>query len=464
MKCDTFTLNQECKYHPEVFDVIIAGGGTAGSVAAVAAAMQGAKTLVIERECYLGGSAAGAQVTPMMSNHIPGHIEHSAISCKIKERLSEKGFVSRDIYGGDGWFNPEMIKFVLEDMLLEYGGRLLYQTELIHPVVQDCKIQGIVVHNRGGLSRIDGKVFIDATGDASLSYRAGVPCFEGNETDHRNQPMSLRFMAGNIDIQKVIDFLSKIGIDSGLPFPFLEMASLWSYNSPLTDIFRQGLKDGIIEYNDAAYFQAFTVPGMPGVMSFNCPEAVGYNDSNDPWCVTHAVTACRGAIQRLHNFLKLYIQGFENSFILSVAPMPGIRESRRIQGQYVLTGEDYNHRRKFSDAIAQTAYPIDIHGEYDQTRDPIRPFDSGEYFEIPFRCLLPQNMENLLAVGRCASSSFVAQSCIRIQPTCRAMGEAAGIAAALACIRNIPVGEIDGGEIRQVMIQNGARFIRRDES
>ncbi len=457
MKNNKLNLYEECRNYPQTFDVAVLGGGTAGSIAAIAAAMYQAETVVIERECFLGGTASGGQVTPMMSNHIPGNLDNSFISRKVNAGLLEQGYADSDIYGNDGWFNPEMLKFTLEDMLLQNGGKLLYGTELIYPVLKDGIMEGVVVHNRGGLQFIKAKVFIDATGDAALSYKSGVPCFEGSEENGRNQPMSLRFMLGNIDIKKVISFLAEIGICCELEYPFLEIASLWSYESPLTDIFRQGVRRGVIEYNDASYFQAFTVPGMPGVMSFNCPEAVGYDRANDSGCVTNAVVECRGAIRRLHNFLKEYIEGFESSYIISVASMPGIRESRRIKGQYVLTEEDYNHRRKFADAIAQTGYPIDIHGE-NQSEGKVKPFQRGEYFEVPFRCLVPENIANLLAAGRCISSSFVVQSCIRIQPTCRAMGEAAGIAAAMSCIRNISVGEIDGMEIRKAMIQNGAEF------
>jgi hypothetical protein len=218
-------------------------------------------------------------------------------------------------------------------------------------------------------------------------------------------------------------------------------------------MFKKGLEDGVIEYEDGKYFQAFSVPGMPGAMSFNCPEIPGIYDALNPASISQAVIIGRKMIRRLYGFLKTYLPGFEESFIMSVAEMPGIRESRRIKGKYILSEVDYVNRAKFDDAIARTAYPIDIHGLIDEKKLGISPMVKGEYFEIPYRCLVTGEIENLIVAGRCISSTFTAQSSIRIQPTCRAMGEAAGIAASY-CIKNgIRANELDGRIVRDRMME-----------
>ncbi|SNX54590.1 FAD-dependent oxidoreductase [Thermoanaerobacterium sp. RBIITD] len=430
------------------YDVIVVGGGTAGSTAAIASAREGLKTLLIEKYGFLGGSSTASQVMPMMHVNIESN-PASSIDKEIRKRLMNSGYGAKDPYGNDGWFNPEMMKFVLEEMFLEYGGIILYDTDFIDAIVDENTINGIIVNNRSGLNAIMGKIVIDCTGDANVAFSSGVPCFIGDEKTGKNQAISLRFMIGNIDLIRFQSFLKDIGQNWGLDYPLIETAMVWKSGFPLESIFKKGLENKEINYEDGAYFQAFSIPGMPGVMSFNCPEIPDINDSINAEKISYSYQKGREMIQRLYKFLKKYLSGFEESYILSVAPMIGIRESRRIRGKYVLSINDYNNRSKFDDAIAKTAYPVDIHGmraEYE-----VIPLKNNEYFEIPFRCLVPLNIDGLLVAGRCISSTFIAQSSIRIQPTCRATGEAAGIAAAHCIKYNIKVSEIEGSDIRKIM-------------
>jgi hypothetical protein len=221
----------------------------------------------------------------------------------------------------------------------------------------------------------------------------------------------------------------------------------------LSKIFRKALEDKAIEYLDGKYFQAFSVPGMPGVMSFNCPEIPDIYDALNPASISKAMITGRTMIKRLHGFLKTYLPGFEESFLVSVAELPGIRESRRIKGKYILSEKDYRNRAKFNDAIARTAYPIDIHGLIDENKLGIQPMARGEYFEIPYRCMVTDSLDNLIVAGRCISSTFIAQSSIRIQPTCRTMGEAAGIAAAYCNKNRFRPNELAGSIVSNRMQQ-----------
>ncbi len=449
---EKYLYSSLCKTSEDQYDVIVVGGGTAGSIAAIAAVMEGAATLLIEKNIFLGGTATGGQVTPMMSPGIPEEADLSYINKLVKKRLLEKGYGDADPYGNDGWFNPEMLKFATEDIYLELGGKLLYDTQFIDTIVENNTIKGLVVYNKGGLQVVKGKVVIDCSGDAVVAEAAGVPCLAGDEIMHQNQASSLRFMVGNVDIHKVQKHMKRIGEPMVLEYPFFEISSVWDSPRPLTGIFQKAVDDGVLTYDDGKYFQAFSVPGMPGVVSFNCPEVPGIYNTLDPEAITGIAVTGKRMISRLYSFLKQYIDGFETSYILSVASVPGIRESRRIKGKYVLTENDYNSRAKFDDAIARTAYPVDIHGLIDEKKLDIKPFEKGEYFEIPFRCLVTEELDNLLMGGRCISSSFVAQSSIRIQATCRSTGEAAGIAAAYCSNKDISVRKLDGKTVREKML------------
>jgi hypothetical protein len=437
------------------YDVIVVGGGTAGATAGIAAAEQGMNTLIIEKNSYLGGTASGAQVTPMMST---GTDDCSYVNIMIKEKLEALKQGTGDPYGNDGWFNPEALKFLLEELYVERGGKILYDTEFIDSHVENNRISEITVHNRGGVMNLRSKIIIDCSGDAIVAESSGIKCFKGNEKDGKNQAISLRFMLGNIDIKGFCHYLKHIEEPLALEYPLLEIVALESLNNPFSRIFKKAVIDKLLEKEDLKYIQAFSVPGMENVMSFNCPEIPNVEDALNPFLVSEGIITGRKMIKRLYLFLKSNIPGFENSFILSIAPMIGIRESRRIKGKYIITEKDYSNRAEFRDAIARTAYPVDVHGFDLSKEEELRPMEKGEYFEIPFRSLVPEKIDNLLVAGRCISSSFIAQSAIRIQPTCRATGEAAGVGAAYCVNNNINTGDIDGSKIRKIMIDKGARL------
>ena len=452
---ENITRKFDIKYRDE-YDVIVIGGGTAGSIAGIAAASKGASTLIIENQSYLGGSATGAQVTPMMSTEISGDPDCSAISKEIKKRMIENNNVSGKNEESNRWFNPEMLKFTLEKMYIENGGEILYDTRLIDTIVKDNDISEIIIHNKSGMQSIKGKVFIDGTGDAEVANLAGAPCLEGPENKkYSSQSVSLRFMMGNIEIDILKNYLEEIGQEGASNSDLLHTAMVWEGNWVLEDIFQQGVDEGVLKYEDGEYFQAFSVPGMPGVLSFNCPEIPDevnpFNDKD----ISQSYIKGREMIKRISRFLQEYIPGFKKSYVMAVAPMLGVRESRRIEGEYLLNMQDHNHRAQFDDVIARTAYPVDIHG-MDEEEIEIDRYGKGDYMEVPFRSLIPKKINNLLVVGRSISSTFVIQSAIRIQPTCRATGEAAGLGAVNAVRNNIDVRNVDGVKIKEQMQDWGA--------
>lgn len=437
------------------FDVAIAGGGTAGAVAAIAAARNGVKTIVVEQFGFLGGSGSAALVVPMMPNHVKGKPLVRGISQEIQRRLLDLGYAATDKNGNDGWFNPEALKFVLEEMVLEAGGKILYFTFVEDVIMEGDELKGIVVVNKSGRRTIFSKIVIDSTGDGDIAAMAGAPFESGRKEDGVSQPMSLRFMVGNVDFGKLIDFLVKNDSRSFIDPPLIEFAMVPGKNFPLEKYFREGVEDGLLEESDIVYFQAFSVPGMPGVIAFNCPRIIGNYKGFDADHLTEALIQGRKRISRLFKFLKMKIPGFENSYLALTAPMVGVRESRRIIGEYVLSAEDYFSARKFDDAVSRNRYPIDIH----LPTSPLpgeRELGPDEYHEIPYRSLVPLKVENLIVACRAISASFEAHSAVRIQPNMRAIGQAAGVAAAICVKKGIKPRQLDGKELRKILIQQGA--------
>lgn len=446
----TLSLNENVNIKDH-YDVIVLGGGTAGSVAGSAAARLGVKTLIVESEGALGGTSTIGQVTPMMPVKIEGNPDSSAFNKEIKKRLIAQGYGAKDSNGNDGWFNPEMLKHTLEDIYLQYDGEILYDSEFVKPVVEDKTIKAIIVYNKNGLEAYSAEQFVDATGDALVAYRAGAPCKEGSKED-KYQAVSLRFTVSNIELKKFTSFLSQIGQVYGLEYPLVETAMVWNKGFALEEIFQKALDNGDLKKEDGKYFQAFSIPGMPNSMYFNCPEIPGKVSSLDPQELSEARIKGRKMIKRLYNFFVDYLPGFEGSFIANEASLIGIRESRRIVGEYLLDSKDYKNRKKFKDAIASSAYPIDIHGDQLELEE----VKKGEYYQIPYRSLIPKNIDNLLVTGKAISSTFTTQAAIRIQPICRATGEAAGIAAAKAINENITIRAIEGKKIKEQMLDWGA--------
>lgn len=445
------------------WDVIVVGGGTAGAIAAIAAARAGARTLVVEALGSLGGTGTNAQVTPLMRNVAAGVNLNRGLTDELKRRLCERGDGATDRSGNDNWFNPEGMKYVLERMLVEAGGEILYHTHFVAPEVEGGRVRAILVHNKDGLVRLEAHTFVDATGDADLAVRAGAPFEAGEAESGLHQAMSLRFMLGGVDSERLCAFLARHGQPQESP-RFMHFWMVWGKKSSLEPLFRRGVEEGLLLERDGDYFQGFSVPGQPGVISFNCPRlAAELNDGADAWTLSRAQIDGKEAIDRLVRFLRATFEGCENAFIASYAPMVGVRETRRIVGEYVLTLEDILYCKTFEDAICRNHYPVDIHtprGQklYHERSGDLPYFKPEAFHEIPYRCLIPLGLANLLVPGRCASATFEAQSAIRVQQNCHSMGEAAGLAAAWCAARDVGVREIDGVELREALRRQGANL------
>lgn len=445
-------------------DVLIAGGGTAGCVAAIAAARSGVNTLVIEQFGALGGTATQALVTPLMHTHIEGNPMCSSISDEINRRVIDTGFGASDGNNNSGHFDSVALKFVLEEMAVEAGVKILYYTFISDVVMEDGTLKGLIIENKAGRGVILAKRIVDCTGDGDVAVRAGVPFEKGHPETGKNQPISVRYTVSGIDMPAFIRYMEEVCSGEhqrkcSLIPPLLHGAMVWEKGWALEQLFKDALEAGDITYEDGVYWQFFGVPGRADTLSFNCPEIFEGIDGTNPYDLTGAQIKGKKAILRQLKFYKKYFKGFENSYISEVAVQVGIRESRRIEGVYKLADEDILLYRKFDDYIARSNFPVDIHG-YKLLNEHIdmNGKDSVPYYEIPFRCLVPVGVKGLLVAGRCISSTFLAQSSLRIQPTVRAIGEAAGIAAAMSVKNNMDVGKLDGKSVREEMVKRGARF------
>ena len=437
-------------------DIVIAGAGTAGSVAAVAAADQGMRVLLIEQSGAAGGSGSLGLVTPMMTTRMPGNPSCSYVGEEINRRMTALGAARAEGFQ----FDPTMLPFVLEAMLMERGVKVLFHTTLIGVRMEAGRVTALEAVNKSGRARIEGRVFIDATGDADVVSLAGLPLMHGDEDTGKNQPVSLRYVVGGVDEAAFRAFLIERGEAQTGEALYGAVTTAPGHTWPLSGLFQEAIAAGDLVPDDAVYWQFFGLPGRDGCVAFNCPEFFDLHDADDAENLSWVQLRGKQAILRQLLFYRKYLPGFQHAYVSAVASMVGVRESRRAVTDYVVTAEDLLGRRKFEDAIAQSNYPVDVHGRKLNHPDVADEPEEAPWFEVPLRALIVRDADNLLVAGRSVGAEFIAQSAIRIIPTCRAMGEAAAIAAARAC-RAGSLHEVDGRAVRQEMIRRGAAFAAR---
>ena len=429
------------------FDVVVIGGGTAGAAAAISAAEEGLKTLVLERNGSMGGTQTNGFAVPTMFNGIENN-PLTPVDNEINSRLAEMGaYELRPNH--DGYFNPVYMQAVLEQLLTEKGGKILYFTPVVDVVMEDRKIRYAVIYNNGGLQAVFADCFIDASGDAEVCRMSGAELTGGNSKG-LNQHVTLRFEVANVDHDRYKAQCRRLKDEGTLFGTFL----------------KEEAKKGNLDPEYATGCQMFPVLGKPNCVSFNGPW-VGARSCNaaDPEVISEKMIAGRKGILGVFNTYKKYAEGFENAYISAIAQTLGIRESRRVVTEYTLTVDDIFSHAKFPDGIGASNYHLDAHGEANFSADfmAYKPIDPAEhYYEIPYRSLVPKGIDNLLVVGRCAGTDFLAQSTTRIQHTCRYMGEAAGIACRLAIEGKLAFRDVDGKLVRRRMAEKGAVILEKE--
>lgn len=409
------------------YDLAVIGGGFAGTAAALAAARGGSRVLIIEKSNCLGGAAVNCLVNPFMPywTEIDGaRVELSAgIFREIREALEARNATK-------GWsFLEEELKYILNEKVLEAGIDLLFHAYLSKAERHFDKITSVTVATKNGEERIEADYFIDATGDAQLAYLAGCETVLGREPDHLCQPMTLCFRVGNVDVER-----------------FMASREKWK------NAHAKSLAAG--EFINPREDVLVIITPIPNVLHFNTTRVVKKNPTS-PIEVTEAEVVARRQVYEIYEFLKKHAEGLENSFLMMTAPEIGVRESRMIVGEYVLTEQDCKGCARFEDAIAACNYDIDIHNPEGAGTSHYY-FPAGEYYTIPYRSLIPKGMDNLLVAGRCISSDHGAQASYRIMPTVCTIGEAAGTAIGLAVKRKTAVREVCIGELQDTLKKNGA--------
>lgn len=450
-----YTLQKTCDVLAS-YDVVVVGGGTAGVIAAIAAANEGASVALIEQFGALGGSSTGALVTPTMNTHVEGVPMNSYIVTELDRLALARGAMS--MRGVSRYYDPILLPVILEEMAVGAGVSLYLYTDLVDVVKEGRNIVGVFVSDKSGMHVIEGKQFIDCTGDGDLSVMAGAEYTKGNPKTGKNQPISLRYMVSGVDMQA----FHETAPDS---------VSLWdgccyaacTTQDPRTSVERimaEARDNGDLIPEDLAYWQVFTLPSRPDTLACNCPEIFDRVDGTSAPDLTNAQISGKQSAMRQLAFYKKYFKGFENAYISGFASMVGIRESREIATDRILTIAEAKRYAKFDDAVAQTNYPVDIHGFGDEyTNEHVDGIENEKpYFEIPFGSIVVRDVDNLFVAGRCIGCDFFVQAAIRIIPTVRATGEAAGIAAALCAKEGINAHEIDGVRIHNTMVARGAEF------
>ncbi len=412
-------------------DIIVVGGGFSGVAAAVSAARENAKVLLLEKSGFLGGAAGNCYINPFMgyTTRINGKTValSDGIFTEILERLDEKGGLHRNRVT----FSEEILKLVFDEMTEECGVDVLFHAYLTRAEREGGHVKSVTVTGKGGELTFSADYFIDATGDADLAALAGCPYRIGREADGLCQPMTLCFRLSNVDVDLAFRNTQKINA-----------------------LYRQFREDGRIlnPREDVLKFRYVA----DGVLHLNSTRIVKKSPF-DLFDLSYAEREARRQMFELYTFLKENCEGFENSVLLSSAPEIGVRESRMIDGLYTLTVEDLKGCVKFDDSVAACNYDIDIHNP-EGTGTSHYYFEEGTYYTIPYRSLIPKEAENLLVAGRCISGSHEAQASFRIMPTCCSTGQAAGIAAAAAVQDRTTVPETDIRRIQALLKKHRAFF------
>jgi hypothetical protein len=439
------------------FDVLVVGGGNAGCAAALAAARHGARTLLVERYGFLGGTATAAMVGPWMTFHSGKERIVGGIAQEIVERLMAKGASpghlpdSSDYVATITPFDPEVHKALLFEMMREAGVALLLHAYFLYADVDDSTLKGATFATIGGTRRQGGTVVIDATADALVAASAGVPTQQGDERG-RVQPATLIFRLSHVDLVKLAEYLrtnpgemrSSLPAQERTPSALTAVAGLYS-------LWRGAREAGLVDV--PRELVSFFISPYPDEVTVNMTRVVDI-DPLDPDDLTRAEVEARLQAMQLLDFFRARVPGFENARIAASGTQVGIRESRRIVGRYTLTRDDVLGARKFDDAVARSAYPIDLHNPAG-TGTKTERLAPGESYEIPYRTLVPVNREQLLVAGRCISTTHEALASTRLTPTVMTLGQAAGTAAALACARGIRAGDVDPRALRAQLAADG---------
>lgn len=439
-------------------DVVVAGGGPAGIHAALAAGRNGCRTILIEKYGFLGGMTTAALVYPWMTFHTTdGKQVIKGYAQEIVDRLMAIGASPGHVRDTVGFvhtitpFHPERYKVLAMELLKEAGVRLLLHSFVDAVRVEDGRIAAVELTGKSGRLLAKAGQFVDATGDADLAYLSGAPCLQGRQEDGRTQPMTMKFRMRGVDLAAVKRYMLDHPDEFYPKTPFAELERL-----PLSGVMgftKHWRASGLPINRDQVLF--FTGPEEDEVL-VNTTRVQGL-DGTDVEHLTEAELEGRKQALLVADFMRANLPGFEKASLTTTGAQIGIRETRRIDGLYALQADDVVQGRKFDDVIARSGYPIDIHDPSGKGVTAAWVQGDGAY-DIPYRCLLPRSIGNLITAGRCISTSHEALATTRLSPSCMATGQAAGTAAAIAHRSGRPLADIDRAELQHTLLEHGANL------
>ena len=418
----------------ERFDVVVVGAGSAGSSAAISAARRGARTLLVDRLPFLGGTST-AVLDTFYAFYTPGEKPRrvvGGIGWEVTGRLTAAGvaFERPNTYGaGTGvTYDPEALKVVWERLVEDARVEILLHTWATGVRMHEGRIHSVRLWNKGGESVVEAGAIVDASGDADLCAMAGVPYEDASSTPNL-QSLSTIFRVANVDLDRAAK---------------LPKTDLWA-------LMRKAAESG--DYRLPRLEGSWHRTPFSGVVTVHMTRIPNV-DATDPRQLTRAEIEGRRQVQEYHRFLRDLVPGFERSVVVATSPAIGVRESRRVIGDYRLTRDDVLEANRFDDEIALCGAPIEDHVAGTGTTWTYVPH--GGVYGIPFRCLLPTGVEGMLVAGRCFSATHDAHASARSMATCMAMGQAAGTAAALAVASDVLPRSIDSGVLRARLADDGA--------
>jgi hypothetical protein len=458
-------------------DVVVVGGGASGVAAAIAAARQGARVLLLEQYGCLGGMMTLGLVMPLSAHSTKSGQSFGGIMHEILERVIAE---TKRYCGGSGkphhlFSSPHVMKHVLLELAVDAGVEVLLHATLVDVVREDDTIKHLVILTKSGLRSLQARIFIDATGDGDLLARAGAEFVLGSEPGvlgglratglnkvHKEageygdysrdgvlQPVTMMFTMGGVDTERAKPFVNRKLSFAELGLTREDFAALPYANSPGFTLDGDDLP---LPQGRVLFFKI----RRPGEVVINMTRITSVNGA-DATELARGTIAGQRQVFHVLDFLLRFVPGFANAYLIETADILGVRETRRLVGRHVLTGQEAIECVPFEDVVAHGSYIIDIHdpqGRRKAIGGPIR----GECYDIPYRSLLPKSVDNLLVAGRCISSDHVAHSSTRIQGTCMLTGQAAGTAAALALRMQVTVAELPVRQLQNALIAAGVRL------
>lgn len=440
--------------------VLVVGGGPAGLGAAIGAAQAGADTILVERYGFLGGNATAALVMPWMSfytqrgsvavvdntrlmpqDHGPGEPVVGGVLAIFLGRLyaNHGALPPSPDTGFTVPFDPELLKVTAQEILDEAGVRVLLHAFASTVLGESGRPDAVVFETKSGPIAIEADTIIDCTGDGDVAALAGCDYEIGRAEDGLTQPMTLMFRMVGFNHAAFADFVH------GNPTQWRGVHGLWDLVSRAT-----ANGDLTLMREDILFFATT----HPGEVALNCSRVTGVLGT-DVFDLTRAEWESRRQVAQIAAFLSKYVPGFEAAYNCQSGTAIGVRETRRIVGDYRMSLEDVLGAAKFDDAVARGTYPVDIHSPTG-AGTVLKKVPSGEWYEVPLRALLPKGVDRLLVAGRCISGSHEAHSSYRVTPTCMATGQAAGVCAALAAERGTPPRSIDARAVQKELLRQGA--------